>query len=94
MSTTNNTRVMTPEQIAAAIADAAQFSNRFDTVGADRRPFIGQDYERRWIRLDRFMTALAMKLDVAAPGAFNQIGDFLADVSYDKDVTPGQEQSK
>jgi hypothetical protein len=93
MSTTNTARVMTPEQIAAAIADAAQFSNRFDAA-ANRRPFIGQDYERRWIRLDRMLTALAMKLDEAAPGAFKDIGDFLAAVSYDKDVAPAKEQSK
>jgi hypothetical protein len=92
MSATNTTRVMTPEQITAAISGATQFSNGLD--GVPRRQFIGQDYERRWIRLDRMLTALAMKLDEAAPGAFKDIGDFLNDVSYDKDVAPAQEQSK
>ena len=92
MSTTNTARVMTAEQIAKAIDSAAEFSNGLDSVA--RRPFIGQDYERRWIRLDRMLTSLAMSLDVAAPGAFEQVGRFLGHVSYDKDVTPSKEQSK
>lgn len=82
MSTPDQPRTMTAQQIDAAIAEAILFSNRMDSVA--RRPTLSMNFERQWSRLGAFLTSLSMTLDEVSPGLFAKIAEFQEDVVYDR----------
>lgn len=82
MSTTDQPRTMTAEQLVAAVDKAVHFSNSMDS--AARRPTVSANFERQWARLGAFLTSLSMTLDEVSPGLFKKIAEFQEDVVYDR----------
>lgn len=82
MSTTDQPRVMTAQQLDAAVNKAIHFSNSMDSVA--RRPMVASNFERQWARLGAFLTSLSMTVDEVSPGLFKKIAEFQEDVVYDR----------
>lgn len=70
MSTANNAKGMTGEQIADAFSRAIRHSDKEDTEGGL------EIYARRWDRLNTFVTALASEFCGVTPGLYMQLTGF------------------
>ncbi|MFK3741395.1 hypothetical protein [Massilia sp. TN1-12] len=96
MSTTDQSRTMTAQQLIEAVDKAIHFSNSMDCVA--RRPIVAANFERQWARLGAFLTSLSMTLDEVSPGLFAKIAEFQEDVAYERnpmlDAAASKEQGQ